>query len=796
MFAAAGCGDTYSNDYLNPIDGVGLENADLATGIPDLPDAGSPDADAVVAETVGPDTNADTPAAADVDAQAEVETGPSCVPTAELCNGADDDCDGETDEDFPDLGASCDGDDPGGCAGGIWVCAADGSAAVCDEAAWPDCSNADPCIASTPVEDPATCAVTCEDTPIAPCCGNGVLEDGETCDGDCPANCDDGASCTTDNQTGSAETCDIACTYEVGTDDGSDTDGDALTDCEEVTDGLDWTHPAVFNGMLATIGEPPEGLLTSAQCDLFFGDNYGLMWDRFDESTQFQDIWQGWGYEAGNTDNYASTADYNFEPNWANADNTGVYSSFQILYRAQLLLEGDGTHCFSVDTGAGGFGPGDIAGRRNNCGRVYFDFDDSSLPLAETGYGSSESPTSGCVQANAGVYDLALAARHYETYFYSPKFQVRYCFGGGSECTPDQELTRQQLRTWGACLPNCNGKSCGDDGCGGSCGTCGGEATCDAGQCIANCTADCAGKECGDDGCGGTCGSCGAGESCSAGTCMGNCTADCTGKQCGDDGCGGSCGSCDAGENCDAGQCVTGPAVCGDGNLASGEFCDDGNTTTETPPDAASLPTDACISDCSVNMEKCGDGTPDSATGEQCDDGNTDDYDSCTSSCTTSDDHIGDACYADGVDQDEVDYTAGTIVGCDNVPATFGGCVRACLRSIDPGFSQPLVYNPGGYCTLLAIKCEGGFACGFAPQPGDFDTCTACPDGYKLEETVTNAAGSTITSRSCLKTCQAQADCRWRQWDARFSEWGQYQCLPSKSDPSVSICQDIRTYGP
>ena len=29
----------------------------------------------------------------------------------EVCNGADDDCDGSTDEDFSDLGQSCDGDD-------------------------------------------------------------------------------------------------------------------------------------------------------------------------------------------------------------------------------------------------------------------------------------------------------------------------------------------------------------------------------------------------------------------------------------------------------------------------------------------------------------------------------------------------------------------------------------------------------------------------------------------------------------------------------------------------------------
>jgi lysozyme len=38
----------------------------------------------------------------------------------------------------------------------------------------------------------------------------------------------------------------------------------------------------------------------------------------------------------------------------------------------------------------------------------------------------------------------------------------------------------------GGCQPNCNGKTCGSDGCGGSCGTCAGNHTCMNGQCVAN----------------------------------------------------------------------------------------------------------------------------------------------------------------------------------------------------------------------------------------------------------------------------------------------------------------------
>ena len=128
------------------------------------------------------------------------------------------------------------------------------------------------------------------------------------------------------------------------------------------------------------------------------------------------------------------------------------------------------------------------------------------------------------------------------------------------------------------CLPSCEGKLCGDDGCGGSCGDClgcdgaplGADACVD-GLCVGPCCPDCEGKQCGDDGCGGSCGDCvdcdgqtlGA-EACEAGQCADLCCPDCDGKQCGDDGCGGSCGTCEADWSCEAGACVpsSGCAAC------------------------------------------------------------------------------------------------------------------------------------------------------------------------------------------------------------------------------------------
>src|SRR5688572_24047122 len=64
------------------------------------------------------------------------------------------------------------------------------------------------------------------------------------------------------------------------------------------------------------------------------------------------------------------------------------------------------------------------------------------------------------------------------------------------------------------CLPSCGTRVCGDDGCGGSCGTCRGTLVCNTreGRCSNTCTPDCSGRTCGDDGCGGSCGACPGGE--------------------------------------------------------------------------------------------------------------------------------------------------------------------------------------------------------------------------------------------------------------------------------------------
>ena len=158
------------------------------------------------------------------------------------------------------------------------------------------------------------------------------------------------------------------------------------------------------------------------------------------------------------------------------------------------------------------------------------------------------------------------------------------------------------------CEPQCEGKTCGDDGCGGLCGTCGPGLECKNDQCApeAGCQ-NCSQSEiCVDDSCvpdpacegytwEGCCsgstvlycqngvikeqncesGECGWSESggyynCNGGgagpaefpmECAPVCQPSCDGMSCGPDGCGGSCGACDSGENCQSGQCIPDPIV-------------------------------------------------------------------------------------------------------------------------------------------------------------------------------------------------------------------------------------------
>ncbi|MDP6944119.1 MAG: hypothetical protein QF464_08225, partial [Myxococcota bacterium] len=130
-----------------------------------------------------------------------------------------------------------------------------------------------------------------------------------------------------------------------------------------------------------------------------------------------------------------------------------------------------------------------------------------------------------------------------------------YCVGGQCSISAcDGRCETGDVSCGEDCTCSCNG-SCFEFGdcCPGLCDVCGPSFP---NNC---CVPECEGKTCGDDGCGGSCGGCPPGQICDAAfqICI-DCTADCFEKACGDDGCGGSCGGCEPGFVCgDDGQCAT-----------------------------------------------------------------------------------------------------------------------------------------------------------------------------------------------------------------------------------------------
>ena len=140
------------------------------------------------------------------------------------------------------------------------------------------------------------------------------------------------------------------------------------------------------------------------------------------------------------------------------------------------------------------------------------------------------------------------------------------------------------------CHPDCEGKECGDDGCGGTCGECPYGTVCASGGNCADCMETLGlegglGTPCEDgtdcifydfcvalDGSDDKICTCSCQDECPAPFecvavahwfpdvffgCFPPCEPDCAGKECGDDGCGGSCGGCGEEEQCLDGQCHT-----------------------------------------------------------------------------------------------------------------------------------------------------------------------------------------------------------------------------------------------
>lgn len=208
---------------------------------------------------------------------------------------------------------------------------------------------------------------------------------------------------------------------------------------------------------------------------------------------------------------------------------------------------------------------------------------------------------------------------------------------------------------------------------------------------------------------------------------------------------------------CYEGVCL--PSGCGNGVMASGEVCDDGNR----------LHGDGCSADCR-STEACGNGLIDEITGEQCDDANLVDGDTCQSTCRSP------RC-GDGIQ--DVAVNEACDMGAANSNAANAACRTNCqLKRCGDGVHDSdevcedgnVVFGDGcsGDCKSLET-CGSGYldvAKGEACDPGAAggspcrNDCTipGCGDGVidttNGESCDAGASNSNAADAACRTNCQ------------------------------------------
>ncbi|MEZ4265452.1 MAG: lamin tail domain-containing protein, partial [Myxococcota bacterium] len=358
------------------------------------------------------------------------------------------------------------------------------------------------------------------------------------------------------------------------------------------------------------------------------------------------------------------------------------------------------------------------------------------------------------------------------------------------------------------CAADCNGKLCGDDGCGGSCGVCADGLGCDAtGQCV-SCVPDCGGKDCGDDGCGGVCGVCTDGNECNgldlcvpAGSCdgacggeapegcfcddtcfgfgdccanicefcpdqapgneCGVCVIDCAGKECGDDGCGGVCGSCDAGDVCtDAQVCETPDDSCeGDcGTFFGSSACNCDESCFTFGDCCADICTFCAAEFPDVEPDGCGVCVADCA-GKNCG------SDGCGGTCGEC--SGTDTCGVDGTCAACVPTCGGAECGADGCGGVCGtcdadeGCVSGVCESASCEGNCGLLAATGcgcdDFCFSIGDCCED--VCTFCPSQAPGDECGACEPACDGKNCGDDGCGSTCGECGATETCGLAGTC-------------------------------------
>jgi len=370
------------------------------------------------------------------------------------------------------------------------------------------------------------------------------------------------------------------------------------------------------------------------------------------------------------------------------------------------------------------------------------------------------------------------------------------------DCVPcDPACEEGYYCTGGECVEcSCDGKECGTDGCGNSCGECECGKDCTDGACVFTA---CDGKDCGDDGCGGTCGECLEGWICLAGgTC---CEIMCEDKQCGPDGCGGDCGTCEEGNYCDGdGLCQVcscegkecGGDGCGNpcGTCADGKACDadgkcgevDESCKTKDTPGCPGCACEACV--CAMDAWCC-ETSWDSLCVQECE------FDCDGPPCSQY-------CFPDCV---------GKNCGNDGCGGTCGEC------------AEGTVCDPNGYkcwecscegkqcgedeCGNSCGECEGEASCnngvcvpkGCAPLEGpgcggcDCEDCVCAIDSYCCD-TMWDSICAGICGDDC-DGCPCAPDCLFKECGGDGCDGSCGECPEGQACDMAGLCCDPQCEG-
>lgn len=352
------------------------------------------------------------------------------------------------------------------------------------------------------------------------------------------------------------------------------------------------------------------------------------------------------------------------------------------------------------------------------------------------GCGSSSSKSSSDAEvvqkADANVPDLGS---------WDPEQVPSYCLDKAS-CPPGAGPFCEGEKGWKRCTMD-------EDGCWvWASAACADGETCQDGLCK-QCLPDCQGKTCGSDGCGSNCGQCESPDVCCAGYFCGKCVANCQGKVCGHDGAGGTCGECAQEQVCDRGQCRSaGQGLCSDWFGCQG-FCEPWNdwcwdqclalpgaqgrglatalgacmanscSYCNYLPGEEECLTSCLVDNCLVEYANCH-GQGGTLTCKE--------VFLCTAGCEPADEPCGTACFSQGTQMDlylALAWQACALELCDETAPTME--LESCLKDAALGECQKSFSDCFGDCSMDCGDQECGLdECTFL--------CGMCADGEECVE--------------------------------------------------------------